>query len=89
MFMISLTIKLVVPCGLYKCGSLYVFQNFYDREPTSSKTLGLYVVHSLRMMPFDNLMSFFLGLVDKALVHLYLRPDFVHISTWNHILASS
>ena len=57
-------------------------------EPTSYKTLGLHVVHSLRMMPSDDLMSF-LGLVDRALVHLYLRPDSVHISSWNQILASS
>ena len=60
-----------------------------DKEPTSYKTLGLHVAHSLRMMPSNDLMSFFLGLVNRALVHVYLRPDFVHISAWNHILASS
>ena len=34
-------------------------------------------------------MSFFLGLVDRALIHLFPRLDFVHISSWNKILASS
>ena len=49
-------------------------------EPTSYKTLGLHVAHSLRTMPSDDLMSFFLGLVDRAWTHLYLRLDSVHIS---------
>ena len=49
------------------------------KELTSYKTLGLHVVHSLRMMPSNDLMSFFLGLVDRALVHLFLRPDSIHI----------
>ena len=40
-------------------------------------------------MPFDDFMSFFLGLVDRALVHLFLKPDFVHISVWNQTLAST
>ena len=63
------------------------FLELLDREPTSYKTLGLYVAHSLCTMPSDDLMSFFLGLVYQALVHLYLRPDSIHISAWNHILA--
>ena len=46
-------------------------------------------MHSLHTMPFDDLMSFLLGLVDRALVHLFLRLVSVHISAWNHILASS
>ena len=46
-------------------------------------------MHSLRTMPSDDLMSFFLGLVDQALVDLYLRPDSLHISAWNQTLASS
>ena len=37
----------------------------------------------------NDLMYFFLGLVDRALVHVYLMPNSVHISSWNHILASS
>ena len=45
------------------------FPELSDREPTSYKTLGLHVAHSLCMMPPDDLMSFFLGLVDRALVH--------------------
>ena len=65
------------------------FPELSDREPTSYKTLGLHVVHFLRTMPFDDLMSFFLGLVDLALIHLFLRHDFVHISAWNQILALS
>ena len=64
------------------------FLELSDREPTSYKTLGLHVTYSLRTMPSDDLMPFFLGLVDKALVHLYLRPDSVHISAWNKILDS-
>ena len=59
------------------------FPELSDREPTSYKTLGLYV------MPFDDLMSFFFGLVDWALIHLCLWLDFVHISAWNQIIASS
>ena len=55
------------------------FPELLDREPTSYKTLGLYVVHSLHTMPSKDLMSFFLGLVDWALIHLYLSLDFVHI----------
>ena len=65
------------------------FLELLDMEPTSYKTLGLHVTHSLRTMPFDDLMSFFLGLVDWALIHLYLRLDSIHISTWNQIIASS
>ena len=56
------------------------FPELSDREPTFYKTLGLHVAHSLRTMPSDDLMSFFLGLVDRALIHLYLRLDYVHIS---------
>ena len=44
---------------------------------------------SLRMMSSDDLMSLFLGLIDRALVHLFLRPDYIHISSLNQILASS
>ena len=62
-------------------GYLHIFLELSNREPTSYKTLGLHVAHSLRTMPSDDLMSFFIGLVDWALVHLYLRLDFVHIST--------
>ena len=65
------------------------FPELSDKEPTSYKTLGLHVAHSLRMLPCNDLMSFFLGLVNRALIHLYLRPDSVHISTWSQILASS
>ena len=79
------------------CGALWFvqmwlfayFSKLSNREPTSYMTLGLHVVHSLRTIPFDDLMSFFFGLVDQALVHLFLRHDFVHISAWNQILASS
>ena len=56
------------------------FPELSDREPTSYKTLGLHVMHSLRMMPSNDLMSFFLALVDRPLVHLFFRPDSVHIS---------
>ena len=56
-----------------------IFLELSDKEPTSFKTLGLYAVHSLRTMPFDDLMSFFLGLVDQALVHLFLKRDSVCI----------
>ena len=59
------------------------FPKLLDREPTYNKTLGLHVIHSLRTMPFDDLMSFFPGLVGWALIHLYLRPDYVHILAWN------
>ena len=65
------------------------FLDFSNREPTFYKTLGLHVAHSLHTMPFNDLMSFFLGLVDRALINLYLRPDTVNILAWNQILASS
>ena len=65
------------------------FAELLDMEPTTYKTLGLHIAHSLRMMPSDDLMSFFLGLVDQEMVHLYLRPDSKHISAWNQIMASS
>ena len=65
------------------------FSELLDRDPTFYKTLGLHVAHSLRMMPSDDLMSFFFGLVDQALIHLFLRPDYVHILAWNKILDSS
>ena len=65
------------------------FPELSNREPTSYKTLGLHVAHSLCMMPSDDLMSFFLGLVHQALVQLFFRPDFVHILARNQILASS
>ena len=62
---------------------LTYFLELSNREPTSFKTLGLHAVHSLRTMPYDDLMSFFLGLVDQALVHLFLKSDFVHILALN------
>ena len=65
------------------------FLELSDREATSYKTLGLHVAHSLRTMSSDDLMSLFLGLIDRALVHLFLRPDYIHISSLNQILASS
>ena len=65
------------------------FPKLSNRKPTSYKTLGLHVTHSMLTMPFDNLMSFFLGLVDQALIHLFFRLDFVHISAWIQILAYS
>ena len=68
---------------------LTYFPDLSNMEPTSYKTLGLHVMHSLRMLPSDYLMFFFLGLVDRALVHLFLRPDSVHILAWNQNLASS
>ena len=40
------------------------FLELLNREPTSYKNLGLHVVHSLCTMPSDDLMPFFLGLVD-------------------------
>ena len=36
------------------------FPKLSDKKPTSYTTLGLHVSHSLRTMPFDDLMSFFL-----------------------------
>ena len=65
------------------------FPELSDKEPTFYMTLGLHVAHSLHTMPSDDLMSFFLGLVDGALLHLFFRPDSVHNSAWNEILASS
>ena len=56
------------------------FPELSNKEPISYKTLGLRVAHSLRTMPSDDLMSFFLGLVDRTLIHLYLRLDSIHIS---------
>ena len=64
------------------------FSELLDREPSSYKTLGLHVTHSLGTMPSDELMSIFLGLVDRALVHFFFRQNFIHISAWNQILAS-
>ena len=46
-------------------------------------------MHSLPTMPFDALMSFFFGLVDRVLVSLFLKHDYVPISAWNQTLASS
>ena len=56
------------------------FSELSDKEPTFFKTLGLHAVHSLRTLPSDDLMSFFLGLVNRALVNLFLRPNSIHIS---------
>ena len=55
------------------------FPKLSNKEPTFYKTLGLHVAHSLRPMPSHDLVSFFLRLVDRALVHLYSRLDYVHI----------
>ena len=79
-------------CGALWFVQMWLFAYFLElsnRNPTSFKTLGLHVVHSLHTMPSDDLMSFFLGLVDRALVHLFFKLDFVHISTLNQTLASS
>ena len=57
------------------------FLDLSDRDPTSFKTLGLHVVHSLRTMPYDDIISLFLGLVDQALVHLFFKHGSVPIST--------
>ena len=43
---------------------LAYFPKLSDMEPTSFKTLGLHVVHFLHTMPPDDIMFFFLGLVD-------------------------
>ena len=66
------------------------FLELSEREHTFYKTLGLHVAHSLHTMPFDDHMSFFLGLVDWALVHLYLRLNSIYISQlgirfWPHL----
>ena len=45
-------------------------------------------MRSLCTMPSNDLMSFFLGLVDRALLHLFLKPDFVPLLAWNQTLAS-
>ena len=84
----SLTIELVVPCVVHMWLFAY-FPKLLDKEPTSYKTLGLYVVHSLHMMPFDDLMSFFLVLADLTLVYLFMRLDYVHILARNKILSYS
>ena len=39
-------------------------------------------------MPFDDLMAFFLGLVDRALLYLFLKHDYVPLLAWNHTLSS-
>ena len=65
------------------------FPKLLDKDPTSFQTLGLHVVHSLRTMPSDDLMFFFLAVVDQALVHLFFKANSIHISTWNQILAFS
>ena len=87
MFTMSLTIKLVVLCGSYTCGSLHIFQSFRTGNlPLTrlwdSMSSTLYVRCPL-------MISFFLGLVDRALINLYLRPDSIHILAWNQILVSS
>ena len=74
----SHTIKLVVAYGL--CIWLFAyFPELSNKEPTSFKTLGLHVVDSLCIMCSNDLMSFFLGLVDQALVHLFFKPNYVHV----------
>ena len=55
------------------------FPELSDKEPTSFKTSGFHAVHYLCTMRFDDLMSFFLGLVDRALVPLFLKLNYVHI----------
>ena len=56
------------------------FPKLLDREPIPYNTYALHVAHSLHTMPYDDHV-FFLGIGRSALVHLYLRPDYVHIST--------
>ena len=65
------------------------FPEFSSYDITSLKTLGLHVMRSLRTMPFDDLTAFFLGLADRALLYLFLKPDYVHLLAWNQTLASS
>ena len=55
------------------------FPELSDKKPISFKTLGFHVVHSLCTMLSDDLMSFFLGLVDRALIPLFLKLNYVHI----------
>ena len=40
-------------------------------------------------MPFENLMSFFLGLADRTLLYLYLRSDSVSSPAWKQVFNSS
>ena len=61
-------------------GALWLFSYFLElsyKEPSSLKTFGLHVY--VLCMPSDDLISFFLGLVDRALVYLLLKPDSIHI----------
>ena len=56
------------------------FLELSDRDPNSFRTLGVHVMHSLHTIPSDDLMSFLLGLVDRALVHLFFKPGIIPIS---------
>ena len=67
---------------------LAYFPKVSNQDLTSFKTLGFHVVHSLLTVPSDDLMSFFLGLTDRALLHMFLKPNFVPLLAWNHTLAS-
>ena len=64
------------------------FPKLLGQDPTSFKTLGFHALCSLCIMPSDDLMSFFLGFADQALLHLFLRPDFIPFLAWNQTLAS-
>ena len=64
------------------------FQELSNKDPTSFKTFRLHAMHSLLTLPYDDLMSFFLGLANRALLHLFLKLDYVHISAWKQNLAS-
>ena len=58
------------------------FLELLDRDHTFFKTLRLHPLHSLHTMPSNDLMFFFLGLVDRAQVHLFFKPDSIHISNF-------
>ena len=83
----SLTIELVVPCSSYRCGYLHIFQSFWIGNLRLTR-LWDFISHFLRTMPFNDLMSSFLGLLDCTLIlkalfctYLMLESKFGFIST--------
>ena len=55
---------------------LAYFLELSIQDPTSFKTSGLHALCSLCTMPSNDLLTFFLGLENRALLHLFLKPDF-------------
>ena len=65
-----------------------IFPRTFKLGPNFLVGLGSHATSLLRIMPSDDRMPFLLGLADQALLHLFLKPNYVPLLAWNQTLPS-